>query len=91
MVQYEADMQSGHWVSHVLLMGDERLAMQLLYGMLVVGKSRQGGQSHNLMVYYKKDMKLVLDSQQRRDVAAIAALKNVCGTVCPLPSPSILF
>ena len=64
----------GHWIGHVLRMGDERLAKQLLYSELP-GKRRQGRPGRSLAAQFQIDVKSSLSSQQLKNVAEEAADK----------------
>ena len=65
----------GHWIGHVLRMGDDRLAKQLLYSSLD-GMRRQGGQFQTLAALCATDMESVLTSKQRKDIAHLASVKS---------------
>ena len=65
----------GHWIGHVLRMGDDRLAKQLLYSFLP-GRRRRGRQPQSIVNQFAADVQGVLDIQQLRDVSEQAADKN---------------
>lgn len=71
-------------------MDDKRIAKQVLYSELVVGKRRQGGQFHNHKVQYREDVETVLDGQMRRDVTKFL-LRKLGGIVCLIPRQSTVF
>ena len=74
-IEAQLRQRRGHWIGHMLRMGNGRLALQLLYSSLQ-GRKRQGGQFQTLIGLYTADVQSALDSQQRRRVAEIAAKKN---------------
>ena len=65
----------GHWIGHVLRMGDDRLAKQLLYSFLP-GRRRRGRQPQSIVNQFAADVQGALDIQQLRDVSEQAADKN---------------
>ena len=76
----QLQQRRGHWIGHLLRMGDGRIAKQLLYSSLA-GQRRQGGQFKSLFGRYSQDVLGVLDSQQRRNAADTAANRNVWNTL----------
>ena len=74
-IEAQLRQRRGHWIGHMLQMGNGRLALQLLYSRLP-GRKRQGGQFQTLISLYSADVQSALDSQQRRHVAKVAAEKN---------------
>ena len=74
-IEAQLRQRRGHWIGHMLRMGNGRLALQLLYSSLP-GRKRQGGQFQTLISLYAADVQSALDSQQRRHVAEVAAQKN---------------
>ena len=74
-IEAQLRQRRGHWIGHMLRMGNGRLALQLLYSRLP-GRKRQGGQFQTLISLYTADVQSALDSQQRRHVAEVAAEKN---------------
>ena len=74
-IEAQLRQRRGHWIGHMLRMGNGRLALQLLYSRLP-GRKRQGGQFQTLVSLYAADVQSTLDSQQRRHVAEVAAEKD---------------
>ena len=74
----EAQLRRGrvHWTKHMLRMDDGRLSLQLLDSRLP-GRKPQGGHFQTLVSLYAADVQSTFDSQRWRDVAGIAAKKNV--------------
>ena len=64
----------GHWIGHVLRMGDERFAKWLLYSELP-GKQPQGRPGCSLKSVYQKVLNVALNSQELKSIAEAAADK----------------
>ena len=65
----------GHWIGHLLRMGDGRIAKRVLFSTLA-GRRRRGGQFKSLVSQYAADVKSALSLQQQRDIVAEASEKN---------------
>ena len=76
----------GRWLGHLLRMGDDRLAKQLLYGTMA-GRRRRGRPFGGLLRQYTEDVRGTgghsgaLSTQQQRNPAAAAAERSNWNTL----------
>ena len=79
-IQEQVRSRRGHWVGHMLRMGDNRLVKQVLFSSLL-GRRRQGGQFQTILESYKADVRSVLSGSQCRNVAGAAKDKDIWNTL----------
>lgn len=70
-VEEQVLRRRGHWIGHMLRMGDDRVVKQLLFSSLP-GRGRQGGQFQTLLRCYQLDLQKVLSNRQRSRVSDVA-------------------
>ena len=79
-VEEQIRRRRGHWVGHMLRMGDDRIVKQLLFSSMP-GRRRQGGQFQTLLRSYEGDVQSVLNNRQRGNVSNMAKDKSVWNTL----------